>query len=61
MELNEGWRNHKRISSDLIKDDDSNLKEGWYRFTNGSFKMLQRNELFKNPFRNRVRIHLSTK
>lgn len=54
MEFNEGWRNHNRITSDFIKEDDSKLKEGWYRFTNGSFRMLQRNELFKNPFRNRV-------
>ena len=56
MEFDEGWRNHKRISSEFIKEDDSTLKEGWYRFTNGSFRMLQRDELFINPFRNRVRI-----
>eukprot|EP00111_Clytia_hemisphaerica_P021003 TCONS_00061943-protein len=44
--LDEEWRYHEYTSMKFNKQDDTQLKEGWYRFTNKAFRMLEKDEMF---------------
>ena len=55
--LDEEWRFHEYTSMTFNKQDDTQLKEGWYRFTNKAFRMLEKEEMFPGfVVRNRVRL-----
>ena len=47
--LDEDWRYHSRISSNKIHANvhDNDLPAGWYRFTNSSYRMIEKGELYQ--------------